>query len=96
MDSECKKKIERFDRCGDDGKNLDTDFFQPASEMYLAYIFPMAPIPMRPIVGCSYSGASGVTFGRSIMGADSCSCRWSGGREKRGELPILGTWNLRL
>ena len=27
-----------------------THFSQPASERYLAYIFPMAPILMRPMV----------------------------------------------
>lgn len=42
-------------------------FFHPAAERHLAYIFPIAPIPISPMVGCSSTGASGVTSGRIML-----------------------------
>ena len=42
-------------------------FFHPAAERELAYIFPIAPIPISPIVGCSSIGVSGVTSGRIMV-----------------------------
>jgi hypothetical protein len=41
-------------------------FFHPAAERFLAYIFPIAPIPISPMVGCRSAGASGVTSRRVI------------------------------
>ena len=43
-----------------------TDLFQPAPERYLAYIEPMAPMPMRPIVGCCSVGSLGLTLAETI------------------------------
>lgn len=40
-----------------------TYFFHPACERYLAYILPMAPIPMRPMVGCASAGLVGLISG---------------------------------
>jgi hypothetical protein len=45
----------------------DAHFFHPAAERYLAYIFPIAPIPISPMIGCSSTGASGVTSGRIML-----------------------------
>jgi len=47
-------------------KVADVDSILPASERYFAYILPMAPIPMSPIVGCASRGEDVETFG-SIM-----------------------------
>ena len=34
-------------------------FFQPASARWFAYMVPIAPMPMRPIVGWSWIGVLG-------------------------------------
>lgn len=44
-----------------------TDFFQPASERYFAYIFPIAPMPISPIVGWSAVGELGDTSDLNIV-----------------------------
>lgn len=43
-----------------------TYFFHPAADKYLAYILPMDPIPISPIVGCSSIGDEGLTLGLTI------------------------------
>lgn len=43
-----------------------TYFFHPAADRYLAYILPMDPIPISPIVGCSSIGEEGLTLGLTI------------------------------
>ena len=42
----------------------ETNLSQPAFERYLAYIIPMAPIPMIPMTGCSSMGEEGSTTAR--------------------------------
>jgi hypothetical protein len=44
-------------------------FFQPALERCLAYIAPIAPMPIKPIVGCSSAGSLGEISVRTMMGS---------------------------
>lgn len=41
---------------------METHFLQPPCDKYFAYIFPIAPIPINPIVGCFSTGASVETY----------------------------------
>ncbi len=63
-------------------KKKTTHFFHPASERHSAYIFPIDPIPIRPMVGCSSIGVSGVTSG-CIM-TDRCWIIGKGTQKERG------------
>jgi hypothetical protein len=44
-----------------------TYFCHPALDRQEAYILPMAPMPIRPIAGCSSDGEDGATSGEIML-----------------------------
>ena len=48
-----------------------THFFHPALLSRLAYMVPIAPMPIKPMAGCSDRGRSGVTVADTLMGRSS-------------------------